>query len=163
MKPLFSGEKNVKSINGGYLIQNEDENIDPELDNMTKRLFPEGLIPLAHFGVMACKHLKSNAIAIVARKEKTFSLVGAGMGQPNRIDSMEKLAIPRFKEKKGFSDPILISDAFYPFADSIEVASKGGFEFLVSPGGSIKDKEVIAACDEKNISMIFTHRRHFRH
>ena len=168
LKKLYSGELNVKSINGGYLIQNEDENNDPELEIVSKRSFPEKLIGLAHFGIMSCKHLKSNAIAIVARKQnqdntEVFSLVGAGMGQPNRIDSMKKLAIPRYKEKSGFITPILISDAFYPFADSIDAAAEDGFEFLVSPGGSIRDHEVIAKCDEKNISMIFTHRRHFRH
>ena len=119
---------------------------------------------MVHFGVMVTKHLKSNAIGLVRRTEEGFmQLVGAGMGQPNRVDSIRMLAGPRAKEKGSLDDLLLISDAFFPFADNIEVANELGINMIVQPGGSIRDQEVIDACNKFKIAMVFTGRRHFRH
>jgi phosphoribosylaminoimidazolecarboxamide formyltransferase/IMP cyclohydrolase len=79
---------------------------------------------------------------------------------------MGKLAIPRAQSvlnKKDLSDCILISDAFFPFKDSVDVAAEAGVKYIVQPGGSIKDSTIIAACNEHKISMAFTGYRHFRH
>ena len=94
--------------------------------------------------------------------------MGAGQGQPNRIEALEQLTIPRARkvltESKGnISDCILISDAFFPFKDSIEMCASGRIAAIIQPGGSIKDKEIIDACDKYNIAMLFTGIRHFRH
>jgi phosphoribosylaminoimidazolecarboxamide formyltransferase / IMP cyclohydrolase len=121
---------------------------------------------LARFGVMACKHLKSNAIALVTQNtDGAFWLTGAGMGQPNRLDSLRQLTIPRFTQKPGLKmdDSVLVSDAFFPFRDSIEAAMEYGVRYIVEPGGSIRDQEVIDACNEFGMAMLFTGRRHFRH
>ncbi|MFW6289602.1 MAG: bifunctional phosphoribosylaminoimidazolecarboxamide formyltransferase/IMP cyclohydrolase PurH, partial [Mariniphaga sp.] len=90
---------------------------------------------------------------------------GAGMGQPNRLDSMRQLTMPRFDMKEGvrMEDSVVISDAFFPFRDSIEAANQYGVKYIVEPGGSIRDQEVIDACNEFGIAMVFTGRRHFKH
>lgn len=87
------------------------------------------------------------------------------MGQPNRLDSLRQLTIPRFNLKEGIqiSDSVLISDAFFPFRDSVEAANEFGIKYIVEPGGSIRDEEVISACDEFGIAMVFTGVRHFKH
>ena len=166
VRPEIAGEKVIRSISGGLLIQDEDEGMDGEFHQVTACAFDEEKLNLARFGVMACKHLKSNAIALVNRNsDGSYWLTGAGMGQPNRLDSLRWLTIPRFLQKSGpeMSDAVLISDAFFPFRDSVEAANAFGVKYIVQPGGSIRDNEVIAACDEFGIAMVFTKRRHFRH
>ena len=95
----------------------------------------------------------------------SYWLTGAGMGQPNRLDSLRWLTIPRFNAKEGVNiqESVLISDAFFPFRDSVEVANEYAVKYIVQPGGSIRDEDVIAACNEFDIAMVFTGRRHFKH
>ena len=103
---------------------------------------------------------------MVSEKENgSFWLTGCGMGQPNRLDSLRQLTMPRFKMKEGVNteNSVLISDAFFPFRDSIEAANEYGVKYIVEPGGSIRDQEVIDACNEYGIAMLFTGRRHFKH
>ncbi len=157
-------ERIIRSVLGGVLLQDEDEGLDSELRSVTKIPFPQERMALASFGIMAAKHLRSNAIALVrAHENGNFQLVGAGMGQPNRLDSIKALAGPRAKAKGGLGDLLLISDAFFPFADGIEAAGELGLKFVVQPGGSIRDDEVIAAADKLGMAMAFTGKRHFRH
>jgi len=166
IKPELTGEKLYRSINGGILVQSEDEGMDTEFTNVTKIQFDSNKLNLAKFGIVACKHLKSNAIAVVTQNsDGSFWLTGAGMGQPNRLDSLRHLTMPRFSLKQGvqIEESVLISDAFFPFRDSIEAANEYGVKYIVEPGGSIRDDEVIAACDEFGIAMVFTGRRHFKH
>lgn len=165
--PLLAkiSEQTWRSISGGLLVQDEDQLISEELHNVTQVKFPEALYGLAQFGIRAAKHLKSNAIALVQQTEKgEFQLVGAGMGQPNRLESLSRLAVPRAQDKGiDLNNVVLISDAFFPFADSIDVAHSHGIRFIVQPGGSIRDQEVIEACDKYGIAMAVTGKRHFRH
>lgn len=166
MKAETTGEKLYRSISGGMLVQDEDEGMDTEFRNVTKIQFDNNKMNLAKFGITACKHLKSNAIALVTENaDGSFWLTGAGMGQPNRLDSLRQLTIPRFNLKEGLKmeEAVLISDAFFPFRDSVEAANEFGVKFIVEPGGSIRDEEVIEACDEFGIAMLFTGRRHFKH
>lgn len=166
IKAETTGEKLYRSISGGMLVQDEDEGMDQEFKNVTKIQFDNNKLNLAKFGITACKHLKSNAIALVTENsDGSFWLTGAGMGQPNRLDSLRQLTIPRFNLKEGITieDSVLISDAFFPFRDSIEAANEYGVKYIVEPGGSIRDDEVIEACDEFGIAMLFTGRRHFKH
>ncbi|QGY45090.1 bifunctional phosphoribosylaminoimidazolecarboxamide formyltransferase/IMP cyclohydrolase [Maribellus comscasis] len=166
VKNEITGEKLYRSISGGMLVQDEDEGLDTEFKNVTNRPFEPGKLNLAKFGVTACKHLKSNSIAVVTENEDgSFWLTGAGMGQPNRLDSLRHLTMPRFKMKEGLDieSSVLISDAFFPFRDSIEAANEYGVKYIIEPGGSIRDDEVIEACNEFGIAMAFTGRRHFKH
>ena len=166
MRQETAGEKIIRSISGGILVQDEDEGLDDQFAQVTETSFPQEKVNLAKFGIAACKNLKSNGIALVTQNaDGSCWLTGAGMGQPNRLDSLRHLAIPRFRMKKDLKieDSVLISDAFFPFRDSIEAANEFGVKYIVEPGGSIRDDEVINACNEFGIAMVFTGRRHFRH
>ena len=152
------------SVSGGILVQEEDEGMDSEFQVVTENGFREGRDRLARFGVIAAKHLKSNAIALVRQTGDGFlQLVAGGMGQPNRVDCIRLLAAPRMQGKAEPEELLLASDAFFPFADNIDEAAELGITAIVQPGGSIRDKEVIAACDRHGIAMAVTGRRHFRH
>lgn len=159
-------ETMMRSISGGILIQDEDERSakTEEAKLVTQKTFTPNHQELVDFGVLACKHLKSNGIALVAKTDKGFSLVGTGMGQPNRLDSLRLLAVHRAKMKNVPMDQVLmISDAFFPFADSVDVCNEVGIKAIVQPGGSIRDNEVIEACNKYGIAMVMTGVRHFRH
>jgi phosphoribosylaminoimidazolecarboxamide formyltransferase/IMP cyclohydrolase len=166
LRPRVSGETVLRSFHGGVLLQDEDEALtDTEkYATKTKKTFSPEQLKMVPFGILACKHLKSNGIALVGEKNGAFTLIGAGMGQPNRLDSLNLLAAHRAKAKEvDFGNLILISDAFFPFSDSIEAAHKLGIKFIVQPGGSIRDQEVIDKADECGMAMLFTGERHFRH
>lgn len=154
----------VRSISGGWLLQQEDTGADGELKPVTPAGFPADKADAARFGIMACKHLKSNAIGLFRQDESGIHMLGAGMGNPNRLVSM-KQAVDKARENghTDLADVVLVSDAFFPFADNIGVAMAAGIRFIVQPGGSVNDNQVISACEEGKIAMVFTGRRHFRH
>lgn len=159
-----SNEYVVRSINGGLLVQQEDEKQDYEFTSQTQTPFPNQLKQVALYGMIVNKYLKSNSILLAGHKNDHFYIAGAGMGQPNRLDSLKMLAAPRaINNKFEMKDLVLISDAFFPFKDSIEVAAQVGVRYIVQPGGSIRDKEVIEECNRHQIAMSFTEIRHFRH
>lgn len=116
---------------------------------------PEQLADLK-FAWKACQHVKSNAI-VFAKDEATL---GIGGGQPNRVDCVD-IATQRAGEKA--HGAVMASDAFFPFADSVEKAAAAGITALVQPGGSLRDQESIDACNRLGIAMVFTGVRHFRH
>ncbi len=172
--PDFDMEKTqYRFLSGGLLEQ--DRNIGyaekKDFKNVTKGKFPEEKKDLARFACLACKHTKSNAI-VIAREYKPgfFHVIGMGAGQPNRVGSL-KIAAEKAKENLEFmkldeneiSKCVLASDSFFPFPDSIEEANKYGIRFIIQPGGSVKDKEVIEACNRFGVVMIFTGRRMFKH
>jgi phosphoribosylaminoimidazolecarboxamide formyltransferase/IMP cyclohydrolase len=102
------------------------------------------------------RHVKSNAIVL----GKGTSLIGVGAGQMSRVDSVE-IAIDKAGDKTPGS--VLASDAFFPFPDSIEVAAEAGVMAIIQPGGSRRDDDVIDACNQHGLPMVFTGRRHFKH
>ena len=92
------------------------------------------------------------------------TIIGAGMGNPNRLISLRQAADKaRDNGHKNLGQAVLVSDAFFPFPDNIEMANSEGIKHIVEPGGSIKDQAVIDKANEFNMSMVFTGRRHFRH
>lgn len=148
-----------KKVIGGALIQDRDTGVDKDFDDMkapTKRQpTPEELSALK-FGWKVCKHVKSNAI-VFAREGQT---VGIGAGQMSRVDSVK---IATIKAELPTQGATLASDAFFPFRDGIDEAAKAGITAIVQPGGSIRDQDIIDACDEHGIAMVFTGFRHFKH
>jgi len=103
--------------------------------------------------------LKSNAIAIAENR----TTLGLGMGQVNRVDSVE-LAIGRMQKfHAGSQTPVLASDAFFPFPDSIELIHKAGIRWVIQPGGSMRDEDVFAKAKELGVNLVLTGQRHFRH
>jgi len=150
-----------RSIDGGFLVQQRDNaRIEPQDLRVVSKVLPDDaqrrdLV----FAARVVKHVKSNAI-VCARDQQTL---GIGAGQMSRIDAM-KIAGNKAREAKlSLHHAVLASDAFFPFTDSIDYAAQLGIAAVVQPGGSLKDDEVIADADQKNIAMAFTGRRSFRH
>ena len=152
----------TKNITGGFLIQTED-NIETAFDNKWEcygETPNEDLKKDLLFAWKLVAHLKSNAIAVVKNEQS----LGLGMGQVNRVDAV-KQALDRVKEfhPHQTKNLILSSDAFFPFSDSIEWAHKKGVSWIIQPGGSLRDKEVLTKAKELKINMILTRKRHFKH
>ena len=152
----------LKSIFGGYLQQNQDQFGTNELQIHGQHPTPE-ILRTVKQGEKICGFLKSNAIAILTLNRS----VGLGMGQVNRVDAVQQ-AIARCKinlteSKTNQTDLVLVSDAFFQFPDSIDLIAEAGIKWVVQPGGSIKDADIIARANEKNINLILTGQRHFRH
>jgi len=152
-------------VPGGRLIQTSDLLESEKIESVTLTRFSSEQETLAQFGIYVTRALKSNAIALVRAYEHGFQLVGAGQGQPNRIEALKQLAIPRglATVKGSLGECIMVSDAFFPFRDTVDETAKAGIKFIVQPGGSIKDQESIDACNEQGIAMAFTGIRHFKH
>lgn len=154
-----------RSVEGGMLVQQTDGLDLNQSKVVSKKTFAADKARLAEFAMLAVKNLKSNAIALCRQQGAEFELLTMGSGQTNRIDCIEKLITSRLVEK-GFtdlSDVVLASDAFFPFGDSVTAAAKLGVRYIVQPGGSVKDSEVIAEADRLEVAMMFTGRRHFLH
>jgi phosphoribosylaminoimidazolecarboxamide formyltransferase/IMP cyclohydrolase len=147
-----------RRIDGGLLVQVRDAGGDDFADAkiVTQRAPTDAERDDLIFAWRVCKHVKSNAIVLA----KDRMIVGVGAGQMSRIDSTE-IAIKKAGERVRGS--VLASDAFFPFRDNIDAAAKAGVTAIAEPGGSVRDAEAIAACDENNIAMLFTGVRHFRH
>ncbi|MCL2023748.1 MAG: bifunctional phosphoribosylaminoimidazolecarboxamide formyltransferase/IMP cyclohydrolase [Oscillospiraceae bacterium] len=152
------GAWDMKRVAGGLLVQELDTDMIDEtaLECVTKRKPTAEEISQLLFGWKVVKHVKSNGI-VLAKGNRT---VGIGPGQTNRVTALE-LAIRYAGENAKGS--ILASDAFFPFDDCVVAAQKAGITAIIQPGGSIRDKDSIAKCDEAGIAMVFTGMRHFKH
>lgn len=151
-------EYDFRRVVGGLLVQErdtEDFNLG-KAEVVTKRKPTDDEYDALDFGWRVVKHVKSNAI-VIANKDQ---LIGVGAGQMSRVDST-KIAI--MKSNMPTKGAILASDAFFPFRDVVDIAAEAGITAIVQPGGSIRDKESVEACDEHGIAMVFTGRRHFKH
>ena len=109
------------------------------------------------FAMSVCKHVKSNGIVVA----QNFQSTGVGAGQMNRVGACEIACTNAQAFAEG--DKFLASDAFFPFADNIEIAASYGIKAIIAPGGSVRDEEVIAKADEKGIALYFIETRHFKH
>lgn len=148
----------VRNIVGGLIVQETDTSILPrsKLETVTELKPSEEEINTMLFGWKVLKHIKSNGILIV----KDNTTVGVGAGQVSRVDSVD-IAIK--KSGTEIKDSFLCSDAFFPFRDSIDKIAGSGIKAVLQPGGSIRDNEVISACNEHGIAMVFTGQRCFKH
>jgi len=147
-----------KPIHGGFLLQERDLAAEtPSAFRTVTRapLAPRQAAELA-FANRIAKHVKSNAI-VIAGGTTAF---GVGAGQMSRVDSVRIAALKAGERARG---AVLASDAFFPFPDGVELAIDAGVTAIVQPGGSVRDEEVIAACDARGVAMAFTGARHFRH
>ena len=159
-------ERDLKRVRGGLLVQDPDV-IDEDRDGMTvatQAQPSEGQWADLLFAWAVCKHVRSNAIVFA----KDGATVGIGAGQMSRVDSV-RIALDKAGDAFGDSagqalaGSSVASDAFYPFADGPLRAIGAGATALIQPGGSKRDGEVVAACDEAGVAMVMTGRRHFRH
>lgn len=156
--PRGARKFNVRVISGALLVQDEDSEPDEETawQIVTKRQPTEQELRDLRFAWEVVRHVKSNAIVLA----KDEMVLGIGAGQPNRVESV-CIAVKKAGAKS--SGAVLASDAFFPFADGLEEATRAGVSAVIQPGGSVRDQEVIAAADSATIAMIFTGVRHFKH
>ncbi len=165
----------LRTVSGGLLVQETDTAPeDPTAWTVPTKAQPsdDQLAELA-FAWQVCKHVKSNAIVLTRER----ALVGMGAGQPSRVDSV-RIAIersggraPTRRQRRdpipqlllGVPGAVLASDAFFPFRDGPDLALEAGVAAIIQPGGSVRDAETVAACDERGVPMVLTGRRHFRH
>ena len=165
-----------RRVDGGLLVQSRDvRGDDPDSWRVVTRRKPTGAeLEAMKFAWLVCKHVKSNAIVLASVGEATpplnnglalsaqheLSAIGVGAGQMSRVDSVQ-IAIRKAGDLvKG---AVLASDAFFPFRDNVDLAAAAGIAAIIQPGGSLKDPDSIAACDEHGLAMVFTGVRHFRH
>ena len=151
----------IQAISGGYLVQERDlaAHAPEEWKTATGGTLSDAALADAVLAWKVVKHVKSNAIVLV----KNGATIGVGAGQMSRVDSV-RIAIE--KARQHGHDPrgaTLASDAFFPFADNVELAAAAGIALLVQPGGSVRDQEVIDAANKHGIAMLMTGRRHFWH
>ncbi len=183
LKEPFGVENTYKYIIGGMLKQSRNIGIYDKWECVTDIIYPEELRAVSEFSLHACKCVKSNAVIIAYEyDEGCYMMLSMGAGQPNRVDSIRKLAATkalenlqviydREKPDMYFDDYandvlskcVMASDAFFPFDDSVVHASEYGIKYILSPGGSIRDQEVIDTANRLGVSMIFTGMRHFLH
>ncbi len=159
-------ERDVKRVRGGLLVQDPDR-IDERRESMqvgTKASPGEHQWEDLWFAWKVCRHVRSNAIVIA----KDGATLGIGAGQMSRVDSV-RIALDKERDARGddaaelLAGSVVASDAFFPFPDGPQLAIDAGATALIQPGGSVRDAEVIAACDAAGAAMVVTGRRHFRH
>ncbi|KGM96315.1 phosphoribosylaminoimidazolecarboxamide formyltransferase [Clostridium novyi A str. 4552] len=144
---------NISKVDGAILVQSEDKLFAEKMEVVTDKKPTEEELKELTFAMKVCKYTKSNAIVV----SKGYVAVGIGGGQVNRIWAAEEAL------KRGEGATVLASDAFFPFDDVVKTAAQHGIKAIIQPGGSIRDKDSIKACNENNISMVFTGTRHFKH
>jgi phosphoribosylaminoimidazolecarboxamide formyltransferase/IMP cyclohydrolase len=151
-------EKDIKKVRGGLLIQDPDSDVElrEQMQVATERAPTEDEWGELLFAWRVCKHVRSNAIVL----GKDLATAGIGAGQMSRVDSV-RIAIE--KASKDLDGAVMASDAFFPFADGPQLAFDAGIKAVIQPGGSKRDQEVIDACNNAGVAMVFTGRRHFRH
>ena len=161
MPDVTDARMTLRTISGGYLFQWADTGriMMPDLKVVTQRTPSPTEMENMLFAFRVAKHVKSNAI-VYAKDGMTF---GIGAGQMSRIDSTRIAAWKSGEAKLDLTGTVVASDAFFPFADGLLAAADAGATAIIQPGGSIKDKDVIAAADDRGLAMVFTGMRHFRH
>jgi phosphoribosylaminoimidazolecarboxamide formyltransferase / IMP cyclohydrolase len=150
-----------KRVAGGLLVQTSDALLlnEKELRVVTKRKPSDAQRTDLLFAWRVAKYVKSNAIVFC----RDGATVGIGAGQMSRLDSVRVAAMKAQEAKLELKGAAVASDAFFPFRDGVDALADAGAAAVIQPGGSMRDKEVIAAADERGIAMLFTGMRHFRH
>ncbi|MCB9211316.1 MAG: bifunctional phosphoribosylaminoimidazolecarboxamide formyltransferase/IMP cyclohydrolase [Ignavibacteriales bacterium] len=153
-------DNQYRNIPGGIIMQENDNSKFPDdYKVVTKKNISEDELKDLKFAWTVCKHTKSNAIVFC----KDQKAIGVGAGQMSRVDS-SRIAVSKAKQHgHSLINAVAASDAFFPFADGVEEIAESGVTAIVQPGGSVRDDEVIEAANIKNISMIFTGIRNFKH
>jgi len=155
---LLKGSLDVRSVLGGFLIQESDEATLDEnaIKVVTDKSPSASQMEDLKFAWVICKHVKSNAIVLA----KERAIVGVGAGQMSRLDSTI-IAVRKSQGRSGGA--VLASDAFFPFPDAVEEAARAGVQAVMQPGGAKNDAKVIEASNKLGLAMVFTGMRHFRH
>ncbi|HPK04389.1 MAG TPA: bifunctional phosphoribosylaminoimidazolecarboxamide formyltransferase/IMP cyclohydrolase PurH, partial [Bacteroidales bacterium] len=145
----------------GILFQDKDQKKEKadDLNVVTKRKPSERELNDLLWANRIVKHTKSNAIVLVKNKQ----LIGSGTGQTSRVDAVKHSIDKAINFELDLKGAVMASDAFFPFADSVEFAAKAGITAIIQPGGSVKDQDSIDYCNNNDLTMVFTGVRHFKH
>ncbi|GAB3930199.1 bifunctional phosphoribosylaminoimidazolecarboxamide formyltransferase/IMP cyclohydrolase [Larkinella terrae] len=160
-KPVEFSPKMFKTLLNGVLEQDKDNQVETveQFKTVTEKAPTEGELRALEFALKICKHTKSNTIVLA----NDGQLLASGVGQTSRVDAL-KQAIEKARtfgfDLKG---AVMASDAFFPFSDCVEIAGEAGISAVVQPGGSIRDKDSIDACNQRGMAMVTTGVRHFKH
>jgi phosphoribosylaminoimidazolecarboxamide formyltransferase/IMP cyclohydrolase len=151
-------EPYLRQVVGGMLVQDRDADLEgrDEMQVVSERRPTESEWEELLFSWKVCKHVRSNAIVL----SQGLASVGIGAGQMSRVDSV-RLALE--KARSELHGAAMASDAYFPFSDGPGLAIEAGVTAIIEPGGSIRDHEVVEACDKAGVALVFTERRHFRH
>jgi phosphoribosylaminoimidazolecarboxamide formyltransferase / IMP cyclohydrolase len=151
----------ARSLLNGVLIQDKDLKIEKKenLKTVTIQKVTDAEIEDLLFANKIVKHSKSNAIVLAKNKQ----LIGSGMGQTSRVDALRHAIAKAQAFEFDTEGAVMASDAFFPFADSVEIAHEAGVSSVIQPGGSVRDKDSVDFCNSHNMSMVFTGTRHFKH
>ena len=154
-------EKSFRSLLNGVISQQKDLKTDvgSDMNTVTKRSPEKDQITDLEFANKIAKHTKSNTIVLAKNRQ----LLSSGVGQTSRVDALKQAILKANSLNLDLHEAVMASDAFFPFADCVEIAHKAGITCVIQPGGSIKDKDSIAYCDANNMAMVFTGTRHFKH
>ncbi|MCK9611725.1 MAG: bifunctional phosphoribosylaminoimidazolecarboxamide formyltransferase/IMP cyclohydrolase [Bacteroidales bacterium] len=161
LKNLSFPSKQYKSLLNGVIEQDKDDKVETTDDLKVVT----NTSPLPHelddllFANKIAKHTKSNTIVLAKNRQ----LLGNGTGQTSRVDALRQAIIKAKEFDKDLQGAVMASDAFFPFADCVEIAHKEGIRAVIQPGGSVRDSESIEYCNKNSISMVFTGIRHFKH
>lgn len=159
LKNIPTTKQVYKSVLNGTLVQQKDEGNYEKWEEVGGRNTTEAEKADLTFANLVCKHLKSNAIALIKNKQ----LIGKGCGQTSRIDALRQ-AVEKAKQFKfDLNGAVMASDAFFPFNDCVQLGHEAGITAFIQPGGSIRDKDSIEYCKQHGLAMVMTGQRHFRH
>jgi phosphoribosylaminoimidazolecarboxamide formyltransferase/IMP cyclohydrolase len=159
LKNFPETKQQTKTLLNGLLVQDIDEGNFTEWNDVGGRNTSAAEKDDLVFANLVCKHLKSNAIAIVKNKQ----LLGKGCGQTSRIDALKHAIAKANQFEFDLQNAVVASDAFFPFDDCVKIAHSAGISAFIQPGGSIRDKDSIEYCKENNLAMVMTGLRHFKH
>ena len=153
--------KQYRSLLGGVLVQDRDLHTEQpaELRQATERAVEADRIADLLFANKIVKHSKSNAIVLAKNRQ----LCASGVGQTSRVDALRQAIEKAHSFNFDLNGAVMASDAFFPFADCVEIAHKAGVDAVIQPGGSVRDQETIDYCNAHNIAMVMTGIRHFKH
>lgn len=150
----------IRDIDGGFILQERDAGWQGEAREVATERAPSGAETAAlELAWRVVKHVGSNAIVVGAADR----ILGIGAGQMSRVDAAKIAVAKALEHGHDLAGSVAASDAFFPFPDGVEALHEAGIRAVIQPGGSIRDKDVIAACDRLGVAMVMTGRRHFRH
>ena len=159
---LEKGRKNKRTLLGGILVQGADDKlggVDSEMQVATTTAPTEEQTLDLIFANKIVKHSKSNAIVLA----KGQQLLGSGVGQTSRVDALKQAVAKARSFDFSLDGAVMASDAFFPFADCVEIAHTAGIAAVVQPGGSVRDQDTVDYCNKHNVAMVMTNMRHFKH
>ncbi|MGW8315558.1 MAG: bifunctional phosphoribosylaminoimidazolecarboxamide formyltransferase/IMP cyclohydrolase, partial [Bacteroidales bacterium] len=160
-KELPAGGQLIRTVLNGVIWQERDLSTEgaSDMKQVTRRAATQQELDDLVFANKIVKHTKSNTIVLA----KNGQLVASGVGQTSRVDALKQSIEKARHFKLDLEGAVMASDAFFPFADSVEIACDAGIKAVVQPGGSVRDQDSIDYCNEHDMAMVFTGIRHFKH